>query len=1034
MSDISLSKAVRSNLLSLQNTATMMSKTQERLATGNKVNSALDNPTNFFTASSLNSRAADMGNLLDSMASGIKVIEAANNGLTALTKNLESMQSTLRQARQDKSFQTKSFDITADSVINLSGGQFGNSVSEISLASATIEGTKASVGTTGTDAYLGPQSVDGAATGASARSVIDLGGGFTTGDVFTVAGEEVTVGADATAQGVADAISTALAGSEDTAGKYTVSVGTGDVAGKIVIETVDTSAAAAAVNFDPDSDPLTGIGSATKGTTTFNYSAITSSIEAGGQTVETGSNFNEFVANLQTGAEEGGYTVAANAETGEITLTSTAWAGAAPEVNGVATNSGFVPGSKATTEFQLASTDNAGTDELTHDQSLSVSGIADPIELTAGMDSDAVLGALEANEDLAAAYDIEVAADLTVTLTEKTVGGAAAPSVTSSQVAAPASPSFQTGVGGEDFAGAGGDAAVAALDGTDITLTAANGDSKSYSITGASDVDALTAALTDEGFTVEATADGFSFTRMDGEAFTIEVSGGSASALGLGSSTISVAEGTLEQTAGITGGTAATLVGTGTTDLTDDLEIQALLGTQIDLDDGAGNTSTFTIGAATTKTELEAALSQNGFSVEATATGLNISRADGTNFSMSVSGGPAADLGFGSTSVTSTDGNPPAVTETDGVADTAAVNGKVEVNGSTGASVDTVAAQTDQFTVSYDGKTANISISGVKGGSGPDAIDANALDINRWQSATIESVNNQLETAGITGVEAAFDTDGKFSLVAKTAEAETLAISGRDSVALFGTDSVKTGIAEKSELNATKTIDKFVELINRDHGTQVRASNDNGKLRIENLSTQALDIGVDTNGNDVISTMSVDGNSYRENLSKQFNELRDQMDKLSDDASFNGINLLRGDKLTITFNENGSSSINIQAKDKADQPRSINASSLGIESLDAMDLDSDAGIDAFLSKITSALSDIRSQASSFGSKLSSVENRQTFTKSMINTLQTGAANLTLADMNEEAANLLALQTRQSLSSSALSMASQADQSILQLLR
>lgn len=1029
MSDISLSKAVRSNLLSLQNTASMMSKTQERLATGNKVNSALDNPTNFFTASSLNSRAADMGNLLDSMASGIKVIEAANNGLTALTKNLESMQSTLRQARQDKSFQTKSFDITADSVINLSGGQFGNSVSEISLATATIEGTKAQVGTIGTEAYLGPVTTDGAASGAGARSVITLGGGFTTGDVFTVAGEEVTVGADTTADGVAAAIASALDAGEDTAGKYTVSVGTGDVAGKIVIETVDTSAAAAAVNFDPDNNPATGIGAATKGTTTFNYSAITSSITAGGQTVETGSNFNEFVANLQAGAEEGGYTVTSNAETGEITLTSTAWAGAAPTVNGVANSSNAVPGSKASTEFQLANAAGA----LTHTQDLTIAGATGPVSLTAGMDEDDVLAALQADDNLNAAYDIEVDASFNVTLTEKTIGGAVAPSVQSSQEAAPASPSFVNGLGGLSFTGGGADANLQTLDGTDITLTS-GGNTETFSITGASTVAGLLTALNDSGFTVEATATGLNFSRADGAAFEIEVDGGSGNDLGLGASTVNVANGSLAQTAGITGGSAATLVGAGGSDLTVDANIQALDGTDITLDDGNGNTSTFSITAATTRTQLENALSQNGFEVEATLNGLNITRADGTNFSMSVSTPDAADLGFPDPVITSTDGQPPAVTETDGVANIAAVNGKVEVNGTTGASVDTVAAKTDQFTVSYDGKTAAISISGVKGGTGPDAIEANALDINRWQSATIESVNTQLETAGITGVEAAFDSNGKFSLVAKTAEAETLAISGRDAVALFGTNGVSTGEAEKSELNATKTIDKFVELINRDHGTQVRASNDNGKLRIENLSTQALDIGVDTNGNDIISTMTVGGNSVRENLSKQFNELRDQMDKLSDDASFNGINLLRGDKLTITFNENGSSSIDIQAKDKTDQARSINASSLGIDSLDAMDLDSDAGIDAFLSKITSALSDIRSQSSSFGSKLSSVENRQTFTKSMINTLQTGAANLTLADMNEEAANLLALQTRQSLSSSALSMASQADQSVLQLLR
>ena len=86
MADINLSHAVRSNLLSLQSTAANMAKTQERLATGLKVNSALDNPTNFFTASALNSRAGDMANLLDSMSNGIKTIEAADNGIKSIVK------------------------------------------------------------------------------------------------------------------------------------------------------------------------------------------------------------------------------------------------------------------------------------------------------------------------------------------------------------------------------------------------------------------------------------------------------------------------------------------------------------------------------------------------------------------------------------------------------------------------------------------------------------------------------------------------------------------------------------------------------------------------------------------------------------------------------------------------------------------------------------------------------------------------------------------------------------------------------------
>ena len=116
MPEVNLSKAVRSNLLSLQSTAAQMGKTQERLATGLKVNTALDNPTNFFTAASLNSRASDMANLLDSMSNGIKTIEAADNGVTSITKTVESMQSALRQARQDKSFKTMSYALDSTAI------------------------------------------------------------------------------------------------------------------------------------------------------------------------------------------------------------------------------------------------------------------------------------------------------------------------------------------------------------------------------------------------------------------------------------------------------------------------------------------------------------------------------------------------------------------------------------------------------------------------------------------------------------------------------------------------------------------------------------------------------------------------------------------------------------------------------------------------------------------------------------------------------------------------------------------------------
>ncbi|RYG85549.1 MAG: hypothetical protein EON59_11965, partial [Alphaproteobacteria bacterium] len=147
MADINLSHAVRSNLLSLQSTAANMAKTQERLATGLKVNSALDNPTNFFTASALNSRAGDMASLLDSMSSGIKTIEAADNGLKSIVKTVETMQSTLRQARQDKSFKTVSMSLDAANIngitgqtrqITFTGGAFGTTgTASVSLTKAT---------------------------------------------------------------------------------------------------------------------------------------------------------------------------------------------------------------------------------------------------------------------------------------------------------------------------------------------------------------------------------------------------------------------------------------------------------------------------------------------------------------------------------------------------------------------------------------------------------------------------------------------------------------------------------------------------------------------------------------------------------------------------------------------------------------------------------------------------------------------------------------------------------------------------------
>ena len=100
MSGIVLSASVRQNLLSLQSTARSARHHSERLATGNKVNTALDNPTNFFTAQGLNNRASDINNLLDGIGNGVQVLQAANTGITSLQKLVDTAKSIANQVLQ----------------------------------------------------------------------------------------------------------------------------------------------------------------------------------------------------------------------------------------------------------------------------------------------------------------------------------------------------------------------------------------------------------------------------------------------------------------------------------------------------------------------------------------------------------------------------------------------------------------------------------------------------------------------------------------------------------------------------------------------------------------------------------------------------------------------------------------------------------------------------------------------------------------------------------------------------------------------
>jgi flagellin-like hook-associated protein FlgL len=168
--------------------------------------------------------------------------------------------------------------------------------------------------------------------------------------------------------------------------------------------------------------------------------------------------------------------------------------------------------------------------------------------------------------------------------------------------------------------------------------------------------------------------------------------------------------------------------------------------------------------------------------------------------------------------------------------------------------------------------------------------------------------------------------------------------------------------------------------------------------------------------------------AIRANLLSQYNGILSQITNTAQDASFNGINLLNGDTLKLTFNETGKSTLSITGV-------TYGASGLGLGALvSGTDFLDSSSANKALTALGAASTALRTEASALGSNLSIVQIRQDFSKNLINVLQTGASNLTLADTNEEAANSQALSTRQSIAVSALALANQSQQSVLQLLR
>jgi len=176
------------------------------------------------------------------------------------------------------------------------------------------------------------------------------------------------------------------------------------------------------------------------------------------------------------------------------------------------------------------------------------------------------------------------------------------------------------------------------------------------------------------------------------------------------------------------------------------------------------------------------------------------------------------------------------------------------------------------------------------------------------------------------------------------------------------------------------------------------------------------------------STAVFGQSTTRATLQTNYNGLLSQINQLAGDATYNGVNLLTGDNLTIEFNPSGSSSLTIDGVDFTATGLELSA----ISGTASGSFQNDSTLTSTITALNTAIGQVQSQTETFGTNSGVIGTRQTFTTNLINTLQTGADNLVVADQNQESADLLTEQTQQQLEISALSIANQANQSVLKL--
>jgi flagellin len=229
----------------------------------------------------------------------------------------------------------------------------------------------------------------------------------------------------------------------------------------------------------------------------------------------------------------------------------------------------------------------------------------------------------------------------------------------------------------------------------------------------------------------------------------------------------------------------------------------------------------------------------------------------------------------------------------------------------------------------------------------------------------------------------------------------------------------------EAAINSTTGLSGYVTASDDGSGHLVLTANSASTYFTVESGVTAATLGLATTS---ANTAVYGTSSTRDTLQSNYNGLLTQINQLAADASYDGVNLLTGDNLTIDFNPSGTSSLTITGV-------TFTAAGLSLATLSgsgAQSFQNNANITSTITAINQAISAVQTQTETFGTNSGVIGTRQTFTTNMINTLQTGASNLVVADQNQESADLLTEQTQQQLEISALSIANQANQSVLKL--